>query len=133
MNFDKLIKNAAKTYKNGDADKIINQASKTASRMFDELAPDAAKEHDLVKGLREVAEEVLTNPKSKNSGNQSDDPLVQSIKQGLKGARKTADHYADKIDNDDTGRASEQVADITGDLLGSAEKLGKSFFSKRHK
>ena len=52
MNFDKLIKNAAKTYKNGDADKIINQASKTANRMFDELAPDAAKEHDLVKGLR---------------------------------------------------------------------------------
>ena len=80
-----------------------------------------------------MAEEVLADPKSKNSGNQSDDPLVQSIKQGLKGARKTAEHYADKIDNDDTGRASEQVADITGDLLGSAEKLGKPFFSKRHK
>jgi len=133
MDFDKLIRNAAKTYKNGDADKIINQASKTANRMFDELAPDAAKEHDLVKGLREVAEEVLTDPKSQNSGNQSDDPLVQSIKQGLKGARKTAEHYADKIDNDDTGRTSEQLADITGDLLGSAEKLGKSFFSKRPK
>jgi len=52
-----------------------------------------------------VAEEILVDPKNKNSGNQPDAPLVQSIKQGLKGARKTAEHYA--------------------------EKLGKAFFSKR--
>ncbi|MBL4607965.1 MAG: hypothetical protein JKY01_09085 [Pseudomonadales bacterium] len=133
MNFDKLIKNAAKTYKNGDADKIIGQASKTANRMFDELVPEQAKEHNLVKGLKDVAEKVIADQKSQNSENQFDDSLVQSIKQGLKGARKTAEHYANKIDNDDSGKASEQVSDLAGDFLGSAEKLGKSLFSKRRK
>ena len=133
MDFDKLIKKAAKSYKNGDADKVFNQASKTANRMFDELAPKAAKQNDLVKELRKVADDILTDSKSTNSGNHSDSPIVQSIKQGLKSARKTADHYADKIDSDNTGKSAAQAADIASDLLGSAEKLGKSFFSKPRK
>ena len=129
MNFDKLIKNAAKTYKSGEADKLISQASKTANRMFDEFVPEKTKEHDLVKGLKDVADELLSDTKNPEAEKQSSDPLVNSIKQGLKGARKTAEHYAEKIDADDSGKSSEQVAD----LLGTAEKLGKSFFSKRRK
>lgn len=131
MNFDKLIKNAAKTYKSGEADKLIQQAGKTANRMFDEFVPEKTKEHDLVKGLKGVADELLSEPKTDGTGNQSDDPLVNTVKQGIKGARKTAQHYADKIDSDESNGAS--TSDITNDLLGTAEKLGKSFFSKRRK
>lgn len=136
MNFDKLIKNAAKTYKSGEADKLIQQAGKTANRMFDEFVPEKTKEHDLVKGLKGVADELLSEPKTDGTGNQSDDPLVDTVRQGIKGARKTAKRYADKIDtdmgSDDKGNSG-TTSDITDDLLGTAEKLGKSFFSKRRK
>ena len=129
MNFDKLVKNAAKTYKSGEADKLFRQASRTANRMFDEFVPEKTKEHDLVKGLKDVADELLSDVKNPGAEKQSNDPLVDSIKQGLKGARKTAEHYADKINVNGSGKSSEQVAD----LLGTAEKLGKSFFSKHRK
>lgn len=131
MDLEKLIKKAAKTYNSGEADKIISQASHTANRMFNELVPEKAKEHDLIKGLKEVADEVLADSKKSAASKPSADPLVKSLQQGLKGLRKTADHYAEKIDSDKSGKSGEEVADLATDLLGNAEKLGKTFFSRR--
>lgn len=131
MDLEKLIKKAAKTYNSGEADKIISQASHTANRMFNELVPEKAKEHELIKGLKEVADEVLADPKKNATSKSSADPLVKSLQQGLKGLRKTADRYAEKIDNDTSNKSVEEVADLATDLLGNAEKLGKTFFSRR--
>lgn len=131
MDLEKLIKKAAKTYNSGEADKIISQASHTANRMFNELVPEKAKEHELIKELKEVADEVLADSKKSAASKPSADPLVKSLQQGLKGLRKTADHYAEKIDSDKSGKSGEEVADLATDLLGNAEKLGKTFFSRR--
>ncbi|MBV1874922.1 MAG: hypothetical protein KUG80_09070 [Gammaproteobacteria bacterium] len=130
MNFDKLIKNAAKSYKNGDADALIKKSAKTADNLFNEFVPEKTRENDLVKDIKGAAEKILTGDSASTENNASD-PLTDTLRQGVKSARKAAGHYADKINQDDSGKTSEQMADLAGDLLGSAEKLGKAFFSKR--
>ena len=129
MNFDKLIKNAAKSYKNGDADELIKRTAKTADNLFNEFVPEKTRENNLVKDIKGAAEKILSGESSTEEG--SSDPLTDTLRQGAKSARKAAGHYADKINQDDSGKTSEQMADLAGDLLGSAEKLGKAFFSKR--
>ncbi len=130
MDLEKLIKKAAKTYSSGEADQLMNQASRTANRMFNELLPEKTKEHNLVKGLKEVADQVLTDSGKSGSASSSNDPLVRSLKQGLKGLRKTADHYASKIEADDSGQSAKATADLANEAFAKAEKLGSAFFSR---
>lgn len=125
MDLEKLIKKAAKTYNSGEADQLINQASRTANRMFNDLLPEKTKEHELVKGLKEVADQVLSDSgKAADAASSNNDPLVRSLKQGLKGLRKTADHYASKIEEDNSGQSTKEA-------FAKAEKLGSAFFSRR--
>ena len=124
MDLEKLIKKAAKTYNSGEADQLINQASRTANRMFNDLLPEKTKEHELVKGLKEVADQVLSDSGKADAASTNSDPLVRSLKQGLKGLRKTADHYASKIEEDNSGQSTKEA-------FAKAEKLGSAFFSRR--